>query len=589
MDGTDQDGAARGPYRVLARKYRPTSFADLIGQEPTVRTLTNAFRTGRIAQAYMLTGVRGVGKTTTARILARALNYSIPGKVDVPSIELVELGEHCTAIMEGRHVDVIEMDAASHTGIDDIREIIEASRYRPSIARYKVYIIDEVHMLSKAAFNGLLKTLEEPPEHVKFIFATTEIRKVPVTVLSRCQRFDLRRIEAGRLIELMQGITAAENITVEEAAMRMIARAAEGSARDCLSLLDQAIAHSAGAVEAEAVRAMLGLADRATVIDLFEEIMRGDIAAGLTRLKSLYEVGADPAVVLEDLATFTHLVTRLKLTEGAAEDDALSEEERQRGKEFAGKISLRSLTRAWQMLLKGIDEARSASRPLAAADMVLVRLAHAADLPTPDEAIKAHRDGGGVRQEATQNPLPPPDGGARMASASGARSGSAIPQPAQSPAPVPQAAGAESPRLESFADIVAMAGRERDLKLKHALETYVRLIHFEQGQIELALTEHASRDFVGELSKKLELWTGQRWMIAVSSASDAKTIEEARASDRDSLVSDARADPVVAAVLAQFPGAEIVDVRVRADEADPSTASDEALFPNSDEIPDEDD
>jgi DNA polymerase III subunit gamma/tau len=589
MDGTDQDGAARGPYRVLARKYRPTSFADLIGQEPTVRTLTNAFRTGRIAQAYMLTGVRGVGKTTTARILARALNYSIPGKVEIPSIELEELGEHCTAIMEGRHVDVIEMDAASHTGIDDIREIIEASRYRPSIARYKVYIIDEVHMLSKAAFNGLLKTLEEPPEHVKFIFATTEIRKVPVTVLSRCQRFDLRRIEAGRLIELMQGITAAEGISVEEAAMRMIARAAEGSARDCLSLLDQAIAHAAGNVEAEAVRAMLGLADRATVIDLFEEIMRGDIAAGLTRLKALYEVGADPAVVLEDLATFTHLVTRMKLTEGAAEDDSLSEEERQRGKEFAGKISLRSLTRAWQMLLKGIDEARSASRPLAAADMVLVRLAHAADLPTPDEAIKAHRDGGGVRQEATANPAPPPDGGTRMASASGARSGSAIQQPAQSPAPVPQAAAAQSPRLESFADIVAMAGRERDLKLKHALETYVRLIRFEQGQIEVALTEHASRDFIGELSKKLELWTGQRWMIAVSSASDAKTIEETRASDRDSLVSDARADPVVAAVLAQFPGAEIVDVRVRADETDFSDGADMALPPNSDEIADEDD
>jgi DNA polymerase III subunit gamma/tau len=307
MDGTDHDDAARGPYRVLARKYRPASFADLIGQEPMVRTLTNAFHTGRIAQAYMLTGVRGVGKTTTARILARALNYSIPGKVDRPSIELDEPGEHCAAIMEGRHVDVIEMDAASHTGIDDIREIIESSRYRPSIARYKVYIIDEVHMLSKAAFNGLLKTLEEPPEHVKFIFATTEIRKVPVTVLSRCQRFDLRRIDAGRLVELMSGIVAAEGIAVEDSALRMIARAAEGSARDSLSLLDQAIAHAAGTVEAEAVRAMLGLADRAAVIDLYEEIMRGDIAGGLARLKSLFEVGADPAVVLEDLAAFTHL------------------------------------------------------------------------------------------------------------------------------------------------------------------------------------------------------------------------------------------------------------------------------------------
>ena len=313
MNGTDQDSGRNGAYRVLARKYRPSSFADLIGQEPMVRTLTNAFRTGRIAQAYMLTGVRGVGKTTTARILARALNYTVAGKVNEPTIDMTELGEHCAAIMEGRHIDVIEMDAASHTGIDDIREIIEASKYRPVSARYKVYIIDEVHMLSKAAFNGLLKTLEEPPPHVKFIFATTEVRKVPVTVLSRCQRFDLRRIEAGRLAELMRGIAAKEEIEVEEEAFRLIARAAEGSARDSLSILDQAIAHASGKVEAEAVRAMLGLADRALIIDLFEEVMRGDVASALPRLKQLYDVGADPAVVLEDLASFTHLVTRLKL------------------------------------------------------------------------------------------------------------------------------------------------------------------------------------------------------------------------------------------------------------------------------------
>ena len=593
MDGTDHEDAARGPYRVLARKYRPASFADLIGQEPLVRTLTNAFRTGRIAQAYMLTGVRGVGKTTTARILARGLNYSIPGKVDRPSIELDEPGEHCAAIMEGRHVDVIEMDAASHTGIDDIREIIESSRYRPSIARYKVYIIDEVHMLSKAAFNGLLKTLEEPPEHVKFIFATTEIRKVPVTVLSRCQRFDLRRIDAGRLVELMSGIVASEGIAVEDSALRMIARAAEGSARDALSLLDQAIAHAAGTVEAEAVRAMLGLADRAAVIDLYEEIMRGDIAGGLARLKSLYEVGADPAVVLEDLAAFTHLVTRLKLAPGAEEDEALTEEERDRGKELAGKISLRALTRAWQMLLKGIDEARGASRPLAAADMVLVRLAHAADLPTPDEALRALREGGAVRGRAAPNapPSPPPsNGGARMATGGGAR----LNAPAQaadpefSPSPAPQAASQPTPRVQSFADVVALAGQERDLKFKHALETCVRVIRFEPGQIEVALTEHASRDLVGDLSRKLEQWTGQRWMIAVGRDSDARTIEEERRSARDRLVSDARADPVVAAVLSHFPGAEIVDVRVRADETAPMASEADAVS-NPDELPDEDD
>jgi len=588
MDGTDQDGAARGPYRVLARKYRPASFADLIGQEPMVRTLTNAFRTGRIAQAYMLTGVRGVGKTTTARILARALNYSIPGKVDRPSVELNELGEHCASIMEGRHVDVIEMDAASHTGIDDIREIIESSRYRPSIARYKVYIIDEVHMLSKAAFNGLLKTLEEPPEHVKFIFATTEIRKVPVTVLSRCQRFDLRRIGAGELVELMQGIVTAEGMSVEDSALRMIARAAEGSARDSLSLLDQAIAHAAGTVEAEAVRSMLGLADRAIVIDLYEEVMRGAIAEALARLKSLYEVGADPAVVLEDLAAFTHLVTRLKLAEGAADDDALSEEERDRGKALAGKISLRALTRAWQMLLKGIDEVRGASRPLAAADMVLVRLAHAADLPTPDEALKTLRQGGSVRGEGTSSPPPSPsNGSARMAAGgSGSRD---LPGPENSPAPAPQATSRSAPRLESFADVVALAGAERDLKLKHALETCVRVIRFEQGQIEVALTKHASRDLVGDLSRKLEAWTGKRWMIAVGRAADATTIEEDRRNAQEQLVSDARADPVVAAVLARFPGAEIVDVRVRADETNPVMASDMEPPVNPDELPDEED
>jgi len=576
-------------YRVLARAYRPTRLSALIGQEPMVRTLTNAFNSGRIAQAWMLTGVRGVGKTTTARILARALNYSIPGKIDQPSIELDELGEHCAAIMEGRHVDVIEMDAASHTGIDDIREIIEASRYRPSIARFKVYIIDEVHMLSKAAFNGLLKTLEEPPEHVKFIFATTEIRKVPVTVLSRCQRFDLRRIDAGRLVALMNGIVAAEGITVQDQALRMVARAAEGSARDALSLLDQAIAHADGTVEADTVSSMLGLADRAIVIDLYEEVMSGKIEAALDRLKTLYDVGADPVVVLEDLAAFTHLVTRLKLAPGADEDETLSEAERDRGKELAEKMALRSLTRAWQMLLKGIDEARGSSRPLAAADMVLVRLAHAANLPTPDEALRALKENRAPRGEVPSAPSASPNGGARMA-ARGVAVRTA-PAPATETAPVaaslaPQKTG---PRLASFADVVAFAGRERDLKLKHALETCVRLIGFDEGRIAIALTEHAATDLVGNLSRKLEDWTGRRWMIAVARDGGAETIEEARRSARDRLVSDARADPVVAAVLARFPGAEIVDVRVHAEDLESSMGADIEPLTNPDDTLDEDD
>ena len=388
LEPTAEAKTAPGGYRVLARKYRPKDFSDLmVGQEPMVRTLTNAFETGRIAQAYMLTGVRGVGKTTTARILARALNYKT-AEIDKPTIDLRIPGEHCQAIMEGRHVDVIEMDAASHTGIDDIREIIEQVRYRPVSARYKVYIIDEVHMLSTAAFNGLLKTLEEPPEHVKFIFATTEIRKVPITVLSRCQRFDLRRISASDLVGLFSTIASKEGIQADEDALAMIARAAEGSARDGLSLLDQAIAHGSGAVHADAVRSMLGLADRARIVDLFDHIVRGDVAAALEEFGGQYEAGANPTVVLTDLADFTHLVTRLKYIPSAAQDASLSEVERVRGASLAESVAVTTLSRMWQMLLKGIPEAEGSSRPAGAAEMVIIRLAHAAHLPSPEDAAR---------------------------------------------------------------------------------------------------------------------------------------------------------------------------------------------------------
>ncbi|MHA1157950.1 MAG: DNA polymerase III subunit gamma/tau [Alphaproteobacteria bacterium] len=592
MDGSDTDIRQGEAYRVLARKYRPDSFTGVVGQEAMVQTLTNAFRTGRIAQAYMLTGVRGVGKTTTARILARALNYEISGEVDQPTIDMPGYGEHCAAIMEGRHVDVIEMDAASHTGIDDIREIIEAVRYKPAVARYKVYIIDEVHMLSKAAFNGLLKTLEEPPPHVKFIFATTEIRKVPVTVLSRCQRFDLRRIESGRLMGLMRDITEKESVVIEEEALTMLARAAEGSARDGLSLLDQAIAHADGHVTAGEVGAMLGLADRALVIDLFEEIMGGDTRAALTRLKDLHDVGADPVVVLEDLAVFTHTVTRLKVASSVVDDEALTEEERSRGTAFADKLSLRALSRAWQMLLKGIEEARTASRPLAAADMVIVRLAHAANLPTPDEALKALGDGSSPAQAvppSTPGASPPPvDDPAAPAPVApseprSAAIGDDMPTAAPAPAPVeapPVAQGEPKHELQTFDDLVALAGAERELKLKHLLETAVRPARFEDGRIEMGLTEHAPPNFAGDLGRRLEAWTGRRWMIAVNRDVVAPTIEELRNADRDRLFDDARDDPVVAAVMTLFPGAEVVDVRVRSEEAD-------AGLPDPDNISDD--
>src|SRR5712672_2581153 len=382
---TDGSGGP-GPqvaYRVLARKYRPANFGDLIGQDAMVRTISNAFEAARIPQAWILTGVRGVGKTTTARILARALNFELPdGSITGPAIRMPVIGVHCQAIMESRHIDVIEMDAASHNGVDDVRQINDAIRYAPVSARYKVYILDEVHMLSTQAFNALLKTLEEPPPHAKFIFATTEIRKVPITVLSRCQRFDLRRVDAGVLVRHLEGIAAKEKIEVDAEAFALIARAAEGSVRDSLSLLDQAIAHAAGPVRAEHVRQMLGLADRARVIDLFEALMRGDVAAALNELRAQYDTGADPAVVLTDLAEFTHFVTRVKVVPTVADDPALIEVERTRGRGFAEKLSMRVLSRTWQMLLKGIAEVGAAGRPLAAAEMVLVRIAYDADLPT---------------------------------------------------------------------------------------------------------------------------------------------------------------------------------------------------------------
>src|SRR5215469_11410579 len=388
-----------GSYRVLARKYRPASFDDLIGQDAMVRTLSNAFETGRIPQAWILTGVRGVGKTTTARILARALNYQLPGGSGGPTIRMPTVGVHCREIMESRHVDVLEMDAASHNGVDDVRQINEAVRYAPVMARYKVYILDEVHMLSGAAFNALLKTLEEPPPHAKFVFATTEIRKVPVTVLSRCQRFDLRRVESSRLMQHLESIAGKEGITAEPEALALLARAAEGSVRDALSLFDQAIAHSGlagasvGTVRAEDVRQMLGLADRARIIDLFEALMRGDIATALKELRDQYESGADPAVALADLAEFTHFVTRVKVVPAVADDPSLAEVERTRGRAFATALSMRVLSRTWQMLFRGIPDVQSAPKPIAAAEMVLVRIAYAADLPTPDEVIRSLHDG----------------------------------------------------------------------------------------------------------------------------------------------------------------------------------------------------
>jgi DNA polymerase-3 subunit gamma/tau len=617
---TPSSDATDAGYRVLARKYRPATFEDLVGQEPMVQTLRNAFDTGRIAQAWMLTGVRGVGKTTTARILARGLNYEIPGEIDRPTVNLEKPGVHCEAIMNGRHVDVIEMDAASHTGIDDIREITEAARYRPASARYKVYIIDEVHMLSKSAFNGLLKTLEEPPEHVKFIFATTEIRKVPVTVLSRCQRFDLRRIDADDIVDLLRRIAQSEGMAVSDEALALIARAGEGSARDSLSLLDQAMAHGAGThgeteIGAETVRSMLGLADRARVIDLFTHLMKGDAAAAMAEFKAQYAVGADPVVVLSDLAEFTHLVTRLKIVPEAGEEASVTETERLRGRELADKLSLRLLSRSWQILLKGIAEVQAAPKPNLAADMVLVRLAYAADLPDPEEALKLLRDGkaadlsaalpaaptgGGTGAPQAQAPAVPaaspqqptpqaapaqtsppwdpapaveasapapqdaPAPGERrfQALAGGGRSGPA-PAPASYPPPrlVPDPEPAVA--LASLADCAALAAEKRDIRLKVEIERQMRLVNFEPGRIEFQPTPEADPDLAGRLGRTLSEWTGVRWIVSVSRTQGRPTLHEERTANRHQLLSDAKSEPTVAALLSVFPGAKVVDVRIQ--------------------------
>ncbi len=582
-------------YRVLARKYRPATFDDLIGQDAMVRTISNAFEASRIPQAWILTGVRGVGKTTTARILARALNYELPdGSVTAPTIRMPVLGVHCQAIMESRHLDVIEMDAASHNGVDDVRQINEAIRYAPVSARTKVYILDEVHMVTPQGFNALLKTLEEPPPHAKFIFATTEIRKVPVTVLSRCQRFDLRRVDAALLVKHLEAISAQEQIAVEPEALALIARAAEGSVRDSLSLLDQAIAHAggqtgagqgaapAGMVRAEDVRAMLGLADRTRIIDLFEAVMRGDAAAALEELRAQYDTGADPAVVLADLAEFTHFVTRVKIVPAVADDVSLAEAERLRGRAFAEKLSLRVLARAWQMLLKGVAEVESAGRPVAAAEMVLVRMAYAADLPTPDEVIRSLDSNGAppaVRPQGNGGAAPRP--GATSATASRPEAPRAEQSRVETPRGAPRAAVAPAVEpagdpvarvteaepsapplvIGRFEDLIALAAQRRDIGVKLALERDVRLVRCEDGRLEIALEKSAARTLVNDLARKFSQWTSRRWMVVVSAEGGEPTLKSQNEARQAELKTGVRAEPLVQAVLARFPGAEIVDVR----------------------------
>jgi len=560
------------PYLVLARKYRPRDFSTLVGQDAMVQTLGNAFAQNRIHHAFILTGVRGVGKTTTARILARAFNYEDESGRH-PTLALEKEGVHCRAIIEGRHVDVVEMDAASNTGINDIREIIDSVKYGPVSAPYKVYVIDEVHMLSTAAFNGLLKTLEEPPPYVKFIFATTEIRKVPITILSRCQRFDLRRIPAEVMTTYLEQILGQEGIGFEPDALAMIVRAGEGSARDSLSLLDQAIAHGGGHVAAATVKAMLGLGDRARIIDLFEQVMGGRIGEALAGLRELYDLGADPQTLLADLAEFTHLVTRIKVVPAAADDAALTPDERVRGAELAQKLPMRALTRAWQILFKGNEETARAGNGLQAAEMTLIRLAYAADLPSPDEVIGKLTQQG---QLAANSPAPasPPRGTTGGASALRAEAVRPVPAPVSSaPAPVPASRpqALAQPALASVAsykDLIALAAAKRDVLVKLALESQMRPISFEQGRIEVALVDGADPGIIATLSARLQTWTGQRWLVMVSTKPpEGLTIRQAAEQRKEAAAAAAHDDPLVKAILETFPGAKLVNVTVREDEA----------------------
>ena len=545
-------------YKILARKYRPETFKDLVGQEAMVKTLKNAFDANRIAQSFILTGIRGTGKTTTARIIAKGLNCIGIDQKGEATVEPCGRCSNCTAIIDGSHVDVIEMDAASRTGVDDIREIIESIYYKASTGRFKVYIIDEVHMLSNNAFNALLKTLEEPPEHVKFIFATTEIRKVPVTVLSRCQRFDLRRIEPEEMIKLLQKITTCEGVNVSEDAIRLITRAAEGSARDATSLLDQAISHGGGSSNAQHVRAMLGIADRGRVLDLFEMIMRGDTASALTELGSQYSDGADPIVILKDLAEITHWISVAKITPNINEDPTITPDERNRGTEFSQILSMRVLTRMWQMLIKSLDEIKIAPSPIMAAEMIIIRLTHAADLPPTDDLIKkiekTLKRSNSNKSTETQSKS--------MNKSSTSEELSLSKQNGSSNLKIAPMASKEI-EIDSyikFDDVLELIKQKRDVKLLIDIENGLRLVFYRPGHIEFTPTDFAPADLAQRLSNRLKEWTGLRWAISVVQNGEAQTIVERKEKNAKDLENDAYAHPFVKEALVQFPDARIIKV-----------------------------
>jgi len=546
----------KNPYKVLARKYRPESFAELRGQDTMVRILKNAFAADRIAHSFILTGIRGTGKTTTARIIAKGLNCIGIDGAGKPTTDPCGKCENCTAIIEGRHVDVIEMDAASQTGVGDIREIIDSVHYSTTSARYKIYIIDEVHMLSTSAFNALLKTLEEPPLHVKFIFATTEIRKVPITVLSRCQRFDLKRVEPEVLITHLKSIANREQVKISEAAISIIVRASEGSVRDAMSMMDQAIAHGAEETSAEQVREMIGLADRSRILDLFSLIMEGNALSALNELSDQYAAGADPIVILKDLAEVTHWISVVKISPNTSQDPTVTTDERDRGLKFSTQLSMRSLTRMWQMILKVLEEISFAPNSMMAAEMAIIRLTHVSELPSPDELIrkleKQNYSNAQVDDVKKKNDIKSTVTSSIVSSKSGvtiAKVEEIIEDPLQ--------------QFKTFEDVISLIRFNRDMKLLVETENYLKLVKYQPGRIEFQLTQEASTDLPSRLAKKLKSWTGKNWGITIVNEGGGPTIAEKRNANKQSLHLEVMEHPMVKSVMENFPGSNIHEVHIQ--------------------------